>query len=386
MMSLTTILLVILVVKCLTLIFVPLVAIRIPRLRPDTYPEVPPEAPEISVIIPARNEEKNIARVLSSCLNQDYERFEVIVVDDHSTDKTPEIIAALATDSENLKVVRPPPLPQGWLGKNHALFHGTLAAEKDHYLFIDADTWLHPLCLKQVCNHLVSTEADLLTIIPHVENKSFWERVVQPCIMKLIMLWFPGNLVNNPKSKVASANGPFLLFKKESYEHIGGHEALKDDIVEDLSLAKGIKAAGKKIAYVNAPDLQTIRMYTSLNEIWQGWTKNFYTGLNKNPIIVLLAIIFITLFFIMPVLLFIYITVALKGHALNNILWLLCLFILVVDMVSDHLIEHYYTMKPCPLAYQFLGYAIIIGIILNSMFASLRGGDVAWKDRQCSIK
>ncbi len=385
MLSAVLALIIILVLKIGSFLLLAWVAERVPRLNADTYEKPPNEQPFISIIIPARNEQKNIERVARSCIEQQYDNYEIIVVDDHSTDDTHIILERLRLKSDKLKVIVPPELPPGWLGKNHALHNGALAAKGDFLLFIDADTKLHPACLMQVSNYMVEKKPDLLTIIPTLVNISFWERIIQPCIMKLILLWFPGNLVNEPKSKVASANGPFLLFKKRSYWSIGGHEALKDDIVEDLSLAKRLKRAGMNIAYINAPELQTLRMYDSLVGIVRGWRKNFYTGLERNPFLAVIAIVGIFFMFVYPFFAFLYGLGAMFLHNIGAVL-ILAGCILFVDRITDKRLRKFYNLKPCPLYLQFLGYSIIVGIIISSALAWYTKSEVAWKQRGCKVK
>ena len=237
---------------------------------------------KVSVIIPARNEEKNIGRCLESLLKQDYPDYEVIVVDDRSTDKTAAIVKNLQSEHPNLVLLPIEELSSGWTGKNHALHQGVALAKGGWFLFTDADTVHAEASLSKAVGHAIRRKADMLTLTPSLENKSFWEKVIQPVAGGVLMLRFPIQQVNDPTSRRAFGNGQYILIKREVYEKIGGHERVKDFMLEDIALAKCVKQEGFHLHLGYGADLFKTRMYSTLSSLWHGWTRIYYSAFDKN--------------------------------------------------------------------------------------------------------
>lgn len=253
-----------------------------------THP--PPNAPLISVCIPARNEERNIHTCVEAILAQDYPSFEVIVLDDRSTDGTLEILRQLAAREGHLKVIHGTNLPNGWAGKPHALFQASTAAKGEWLCFVDADTFLSPNTLSACFAKANQTQADMFTIMTFQILGSFWEKVVMPIVMTALSVGFSPRRVNDPKSKDAIANGQFILIRRAVYDAIGGHERVKDQIVEDKAISEQVKWNGFRLVVADGSSFARTRMYTSLAEMWEGWTKNIYLGLSDRPALVLLGV------------------------------------------------------------------------------------------------
>src|SRR3972149_5429710 len=240
------------------------------------------ETHSISIIVPMRNEEKNVERCITSLMNQNYPRYEVIAVDDMSTDNTPTILEDLSKKYPNLRLVRGSSPPQGWVGKTYALWQGVRLAKGDWLLFIDADTYSNPYTLKAVVYYAGKHKVDMLSLFPFQELYTFWERVIQPIIFVSIASALPHDKINNPNLKEAFAIGQFILIRRKVYEAVGGHESIRDRIVEDVALAKLVKGKGYSLRIAGGRSLIKTRMYTSLHEIWEGWTKNLFLGIEKN--------------------------------------------------------------------------------------------------------
>jgi chlorobactene glucosyltransferase len=249
----------------------------------------PPDAPFISVCVPARNEERNIRACVESILAQDYSNFEVIVVDDRSTDTTNEILIDIAARNDRLKIVHGSDLPKDWAGKPHALFQASAAARGDWLCFVDADTFLSPETLSSCYAKAIETNADMFTIMTFQIMGSFWEKVVMPIVMTALSVGFSPRKVNDPNSKDAIANGQFILIKHSIYRAIGGHKSVKDQIVEDKAISEQVKWHGYRLIVANGYSVAKTRMYTSLPEMWEGWTKNIYLGLSDQPSLMLLG-------------------------------------------------------------------------------------------------
>ncbi len=252
---------------------------------------------KISVIVPARDEEQNIGNCLSHLIKQDHPDYEIIVVDDRSTDRTGRLIKNFKKLSPvPLKLVRIEKLPEGWTGKNHAMMVGSKAASGTRLLFTDADTTHEVHCLRASLCTAVEKNADFLTLAPQVECRTFWENVVQPLAVSSLALWFKTAELNEPGSKTVLANGQFILVKKIVYEAIGGNESVKNEVIEDVELAKKVKAAGYSVLFLNGTLLYSTRMYTSLGQIFKGWTRIFI-HLFEKKLLPIIHKIFLFLFF-----------------------------------------------------------------------------------------
>ena len=234
--------------------------------------------PRVLAVIPARNEERNIGRCLDAVSRSDYPRLRIRVIDDDSTDRTPEIALAAARRDPRIEVLAAGALPQGWLGKNHALWVGTRGTDDDWLLFMDADLRIEPSCVARAVAAAQRRGADLLTMLPNGELVTFWEVAAQGVMGHFILVMLNMSLVNSSESSRAAAFGPFMLFRRSAYEAIGGHEAVRHQVVEDLRLAQAVKRAGLRLLVVRGTRLATLRMYDSLRAIVAGWCKNFHVA------------------------------------------------------------------------------------------------------------
>ena len=250
-------------------------ATRRPRLR-DYEPLT--SGPLVSVIIPARNEARNIERCVRSILATSYSPIEVIVVDDRSTDGTAEIVEP--STGKQLRLVRGSELPDGWFGKQWAIVQGYRVANGDLLLFSDADTRHEPELLPRAVRALQSERVDLFTVLPRQEVRTFWERLIQPHVFFALGAR-AGNIARINRTRVdwnALANGQFILTSRAAYESAGTHEAVRNNVTDDLALAQAYVRAGKDIFFAHAQEFMTTRMYGSLREIIVGWTKNLALG------------------------------------------------------------------------------------------------------------
>jgi len=253
----------------------------------------PSNAPLISVCIPARNEERNIHRCVEAILNQDYPNLEVIVLDDRSSDATPTLLADLASRDSRVLPISGSDLPAGWAGKPHALYQASASvrgAQGAWLCFIDADTFLAPETLSSCYAKAIETKADMFTIMTFQILGSFWEKVVMPLIMTALSVGFSPRKVNDPTTKDAIANGQFIMIKRSVYDAIGGHEKVKDKIVEDKAISESVKWSGHRLIVADGINVARTRMYTSLPEMWEGWTKNIYLGLREQPSLMALGV------------------------------------------------------------------------------------------------
>lgn len=240
------------------------------------YPLTRTDWPTLSLVVPARNEEANIEACLASLLEQDYPGLELIVVNDRSTDATGRIARELARKDARLQVVDVEHLPEGWCGKNHAMQRGIERARGEWILMHDADCrQACPRTLRLAMQYALNTGADMLSLMPEHRYESFWERYLLPILSGVLMIWFRPSSVSNPRKRVAFANGMFMLIRREAYEAIGTHEAVRGSLIEDMDIARLVKGRGLNLQVAPTADLFTVRMYSSLAQIVRGWERIF---------------------------------------------------------------------------------------------------------------
>jgi chlorobactene glucosyltransferase len=253
------------------------------------YPP-PPRFPRVSILVPARNEEDNIAACVGSLTIQDYPDYEIVVLDDDSHDDTWRLLSELATQSSRLRILKGEPLPAGWLGKHWACHQLYLAATGELLLFTDADTRHHPHATCQAVSALLDEKADLLTVLVRQEVVSWAERLLVPIIPWSIFNFVPLSLAYRLRWPVLSANvGQFMLFHREAYKAIGGHEAVRRHVVDDLALGRRAVAFGLRWRLLDGSEQIRCRMYRNYQEVREGFSKNLFGAFDYNvPIFVLI--------------------------------------------------------------------------------------------------
>jgi chlorobactene glucosyltransferase len=246
----------------------------------DAQPNVGPNGPLVSVIIPARNEARNIERCVRSVLSTTYPNLEVIVVDDHSTDGTGDIARAIAANDQRLAVIPAPDLPPGWFGKQWACASGALVASGSLLCFTDADTTHAPDLLPRSVNEMRARHVDLLTVAGAQEMHGFWERILQPQLFALLSVRYGGteHVSRAKRPTDAIANGQFILVRRGTYAAMGGHALVRDLVAEDMAMAQEWVRAGRHIALLMGRDQLSTHMYSGYRELVSGWRKNIYAG------------------------------------------------------------------------------------------------------------
>ncbi len=233
--------------------------------------------PRITVLVAAKDEEANIEACLQSWLAQDYADFEVICIDDRSTDRTPVIIDAVAAANPRVRALHVTELLPGWFGKNNAMRVGVENATGAWFCFSDADcVQTSPRSLTVAMRHALETKTEFLSLLPLLEMHGLWEQIIQPACGGIMMLWFNPLKVNDPRRSNAYANGAFMLMSRSAYDAIGGHEPVKTEVNEDMHMARIAKQAGLRLRVVSNSDLYRVRMYNSLAQAWRGWSRIFY--------------------------------------------------------------------------------------------------------------
>lgn len=253
---------------------------------------LPLPPPFVSIVIPARNEARAIERTLRAFLAQDYEHFEVVLVDDRSTDGTGDLARAIG--DPRLVVIAGEEPPPGWLGKPWAMEQGSRAARGELLLFVDADVHYAPAALRAAVAHIEREPGiAMLALLPHFEMHGFWEHIAMPALAMFAFTVMPAWLSNRSRIGVlALGAGTGNLVRRDAYERCGRHEALKDAVVDDVGLARLLRRGGEVTEAVRADELVSVRMYHGGGEILRGFTKNGFAVLNRNY---LLAVLFVVI-------------------------------------------------------------------------------------------
>ena len=374
-LTILQLILIVAVIISLTLNIVYLVRLQ-PLVKPISNP------PRLSVCVPARNEERGVEACLHSLLNQNYPNFEVIAIDDHSTDRTGDIMRNLAQENSRLKVLKAADLPEDWLGKPFALHQAFKIAQGEYLLFTDADPVFKPTALNTAVHVMRERDLDVLTLMPKAEFGSFWERAVQPVIFGFIASLTRFKNVNDPDHRSAMGFGAFLMFRRSAYEKIGGHEAGKSDVLEDVLIAKRAKGAGLKLFVADAKQLFSIRMYFGLKEIWFGWEKNMFLAMKKSVLKATCNVAVVLGFVFTP-----YIILAINIFEQIGWLWI-GMAVVGVVLVSaaayktcDEMELHRNNAVLFP-----MGALVMAAIMANSMFHTLVRKKTKWRGRVYSVK
>ncbi len=253
----------------------------------------------VSVLIPARNEEKNIEKCINGLLKQDYSHIEIIVLDDHSTDNTYTLASSFS--KSDVKVLKGKELPSDWLGKNWACMQLAQEAKGEYLLFVDADVELTPEVISAAVYELEKSNVTLLSIFPTQMIKSFGEHLIVPLMNWLLLTFLPLRFVYTSSSKsFVAANGQFMLWRKTDYENLGGHQIVKYKVVEDMELARLVKQNKLRVKTMLGGNLVFCRMYESFNQAYNGFTKNFYAGFSLPPFLFIVIILFLFIVFVLP--------------------------------------------------------------------------------------
>lgn len=354
------------------------------RVTADRRPDAPRAGRKVSVIIPARNEAGNIGPCLDAVLAQSYQDLEVIVLDDRSDDGTGDEAGARAQADERVKVVGGQERPEGWMGKVWACHTAQQQATGEVLLFIDADVRLEPEAVRQAVAYLDEQQLGALSAFGRLTLVTFWEWAVQPVIGGLILQNNNPAEVNDPsKTDKVMANGQFIMATREGYDAAGGHEAIKGEILDDVGFARQCKAQGVAYHMVYGRELYSCRMYTSLSEIWQGWTKNLFAGLHYNVGLVLGICLALFVINIVPFLaLFAWAGLAVAGLApwsdgvlIAAVVNVVLLYVSYIGglRVADYGVAYFWTFP--------LGMLVTIGLFLNSARRIASGRGVTWKGR-----
>jgi glycosyltransferase involved in cell wall biosynthesis len=236
----------------------------------------------VTAIVPARNEEAVIAACISSLASQP-EIAEILVVNDQSTDATASVVRGLMERIPNLRLFESGELPDGWVGKNHALWVGVQEAKSPWLLFTDADAEHEPDSVARALQMAKEQNAALVSFSPEQITETWYEKALIPFVYLRLAKRFSYENVNHPNSPAAAANGQFLMMRRDVYDAIGGHAGVAGEVLEDVVLAMRTKADGHRIFFGSGKGIVHVRMYRSFQAMWQGWEKNLYRLMGGTP-------------------------------------------------------------------------------------------------------
>jgi hypothetical protein len=236
----------------------------------------------VSVLVPMRNEADNVGRCLAAVSALRGRVVDVIVVDDHSEDETFELASRFARQDDRVRIIRGRDIPEAWVAKNFALQQGSEQARGAWLLFIDADVVVHGDALVRAVPYAEARGIDLLSLSPRQECGGFWERAIQPLVFAMLASRYDMEAINDPATPVAAANGQFILIRRAVYDALGGHAAVKDQVLEDVALAALLKRSGRTLYFANTGTLVSTRMYAGLRALWAGWSKNVFVLLGAS--------------------------------------------------------------------------------------------------------
>ena len=343
------------------------------------------DAPLVSILVPARNEEQRVLEpCIRSILAQDYGNFEVIAVDDRSTDNTGAILKTLAVSDERLRVIEGEELPPGWLGKPYAMQQALSHARGEWILATDADMIFEVTALRTAVERVLESNEDALTLIPRFEAGSFWERVMIPTWEWVFLMFMIAYRINDPKSDGAAAIGGFFLIRRTVLDRVGGYEALKDEVMEDVRLAQRIKHLGARLMIERAPALMRTRMYTNFSEMWECSTKNWFSGVNFSFPLALACVLSMYLGAVVPPLIALVSAIAMVSGISHDLLllfipgalsWLLQVVVIAIVSKRSDVSPVYALTAP-------LGLAVMYAMLLDSSLRISSGKGVMWKGRR----
>ena len=366
---------------CLVMVMVNLILnSRALRKLSDKKANLPEPLPLVSVLIPARDEESDIGACLESLRAQDYPNFEILVLDDSSSDATAATVQQIAAVDPRVRLLRGKPLPQGWAGKPFACYQLASQARGSWLLFTDADTIHAPAMLRSALAYACNNRLALLSGFPLQRTVSFSQRVVVPVMYFIILSWYPlWWLQRSAKPKPGLTIGQFLFVSAQEYREIGGHEAVRSRILDDIWLGVEMARHGKPQATIDLSQMVACRMYEDLGDLWQGFTKWTYSVCSLSPWMLGLMMLCGFSFFVAPFL-------WLAWHFLpvptvfNSPM--LIIIQLVVIMLMRSLVDHRFRYSRIYSLSHPLGISFML---LSGVYATIKrftGAGVCWKQRR----
>ena len=340
-----------------------------------------PRVPRISVLVPARNEERSIERCVASLLAQDYPDFDVLVLDDSSTDGTRQLLNRIAARDTKLRVLDGQPLPSGWLGKHWACQQLLEHADGEYVLYVDADTWHDPAAVLNGVSAMLIGDLDLLSAIPHEVTGTFGELLTVPMAVWSFFALLPMWLAFHTKTPLlASAIGQYMMLRTSSLKEIGGFERIRSNAVDDLALARLVKASGMQWRVVDGTARSSCRMYYGFRECIRGFSKNLYAVFYHNPLLLTFIWLFVLMIYSAPAAVLV---AAALGYAIPSQGIVTALEAIVLSILQWGIIAVRFHFSWALSLTWVLGQPLCVFIAFRSMVMNVTKR-ATWKDRKIS--
>lgn len=345
--------------------------------------------PKVSVILPARNEEKYIAKCLESLLGQDYPNFEIIAVNDSSNDKTGDIIYEYAKKNSCIVTVNAKPKPDGWTGKNWACYEGYLRATGDVFLFTDADTVHSPYTMSLALGHVLRDNLDAITAIPRLLCKDVWTKITLPMLSNFLHSRFSPLRVNNPKTKTGYFFGSFYMITRRTYEMVGTHKIVKNELVEDGALGRMVKEQKFRMKMVRGERYIEAMWSRDFQTLWHGLRRLMISIHTQNKIaasMMTIAVFFLLFepFLLVPYSLVLYLQ---SDDFVSQIIFDINLGTVCIIILANAIQSKFGVFQnPFYALASPLSAAIISLSFIASILSAKKAGAVNWRDRRYTVR
>lgn len=332
--------------------------------------------PLLSVLVPMRNEERNVKALIASLKRNTYPNCEFIILNDKSTDRTQQLLESQVAGDSRFTLLQGAELPPGWVGKVHACHQLQKAASGDYLMFVDADINFSPQAFEQSLALMQKTEAKSLSGFPAFEVAPFLSKLLVPMQHFVVLFHLPLLLANYISFPAATAaHGAWMLFERKAYDDIGGHQAVHSSLVEDVHISREIKKAGHRMLLANITKSVSSRMYETNAEVWEGFLKNSYTGVGRSPLLAFGLAAFYIAFYISPLFF--------AAYGLFTLQWLF-----VMPYILSCLQQGYVMVRtrqnPLLALLMPLQAGAMIAVLLHAMKKSWSKQAYSWKGRNYS--
>ena len=348
--------------------------------KPKSDVQLPEPAPLISILVPARNEEANIGICLESLWQQEYPNFETLVLDDSSTDGTADIVARIAAEDSRVRLLRGQPLPPGWAGKTFACHQLAQEARGSWLLFTDADTVHAPAMLRRVLGVALVSRAVLISGFPYQRTTSIWQKMAIPILFYFMLLcWMPLWWLQRSRRTMPSiAIGQFLFFSAEGYRSIGGHEAVKSRILEDVWLGREVSRHHYRQLTLDLSSVVSCQMYREFGSMWDGITRWLYTVASLSAVSLVLMIAVVLFLFLAPFLWLLYgLVLAQPAFAWEVLVTLQ----VAIVFLARFLAGRRFSQPKTSIILHPVGVVFLLLVAFYASYQHLTGGGVRWKGR-----
>lgn len=338
--------------------------------------EIPVSTPLVSILVPMRNEEANVTSLIASLKAVAYPNIEFILLNDQSTDQTGALVKEAIGNDDEFTVLEGRSLPEGWVGKVYACHQLQQAASGDYLLFLDADIQFRPEAVAQSLALMQQKRAQLLSGFPAFEVPPLLSKLLVPMQHFVVFFHLPLMLANYTNFTAATAaNGMWMMFERQAYDSIGGHQSVADSLVEDVHIARQVKAAGFKMLLANITRSVSCRMYNTNHDAWEGFLKNSYAGIGRSPAMAIGLAVFYGIFYMLPLFL------ALFGAAAGDLLYMVPYGLTVLQQLYVMLITRQRWYLSFLMPFQA---GAMIAVLFQSMVKSWKKQPYSWKGRNYS--